>query len=309
MLDTVVDVHAAVDEPFPGVGEIRVRGHGHNALVIEPVEKLAAVFLRILLAAYHPVGKALYVAPEFGPGAGRHGKELKQIPLEVPLCDNWPRLLLVSGVSNCAARLNLPFCRDVLVLVYREAIPGCVRHSRSLSGLKVAADVADDLIGASPARILRAAHGHAVRIIKVKCDLAVILADKVAQRLLLCRRRPDRKIDAAALRRYAYIAFVHEPNKGVAVALAAVFLAERVAYFTVIDCAIASEPALMSAGEVQALPVAGDIPGLVPVIRDTEVLLNLPHVLVCGLLIYREPCLDRKFVRVRRIASVDIFAF
>ena len=123
MLDTVVDVHTVVDEPFPDVGEIRVRGHGHNALVIEPVEKLAAVFLRILLAAYHPVGESLNVARELGPGAGRPGKELKQIPLEVPLCDNWPRLLLVvGGIARAFLRTHYLVKRhaldvDILVVI------------------------------------------------------------------------------------------------------------------------------------------------------------------------------------------------
>ena len=123
MLDTVVDIHTAVDEPFPGVGEIRVRGHGHNALVIEPVEKLATVFLRILLAAYHPVGEALYVAPEFGPGAGRHGEEFEQIPLEVPLRDNRPRLLLVvGGIARAFLRTHYLVKRhaldvDILVVI------------------------------------------------------------------------------------------------------------------------------------------------------------------------------------------------
>ena len=127
------------------------------------------------------------------------------------------------------------------------------------------------LVGVRPSGKFRAGNRVALRVVNVQNDLAALLADKIAERVHLCLCRHDSKIDAAALRRNADVAFLHEAHHAAAVISAAVVLAERIDDIPMIDRPVSARPALVPSGEIQPCAVQQHISRLAPLVRPPEI--------------------------------------
>ena len=104
----VVHIHAPVYQGIPRLSIIGVRSNIHCACIIELVEKIAPVLLRIPAAPYHLIRKALDNTPQLRSGARRHREGVQQPAAQILLGYHRPRLVVCSRISHSVSRLHLP---------------------------------------------------------------------------------------------------------------------------------------------------------------------------------------------------------
>ena len=174
-------------------------------------------------------------------------------------------------------------------------------HLRQCAVVKVISDVLQNLVCVRAARILRAGDRVSACVVNVQNDLAAFLADEVAERVHLCLRRHDGKVDSAALRGNPDVALLHEAHHAARVVSSAVVLAECVNDVPVIDASVSAGAALVPSGEVQPRTVQQNIARLAPFVCP-------PKVGECCLVVFlrrRRGIVSGKFCIHRPVSHLD----